>query len=997
MFCRVLFVLAAVGPLALGVRATTYSQSAQVTANKSDVPGASEEPPPQSTALPTGKFITPTAARGAIFQELNPALPNAPDVRVSGAAAVAASPNGRWLAIETSGYNRFYDRNGKTSPELSTDYLFLFDIAGAQPKPLQVVPLHATFQGLSWAPSSDRLFVSGGVDDAVVELARTDSTFSVARTLRLEHRSWVGPDLEAWAGPAAKGCVGCSGEVSGIAVSPDGKWLLIANIMNDSVSLIDRATGRMMGEQDLRPGIIDPKRHGQPGGSYPRAVAWSSVSRAYVASERDREIISLGLSHGKIRLVRRIPVRGAPVALIANHSGSRLYVALDTTGQVVVVDTLHDRVIESLEVVAPESLYANKKLLGGANTNALALTPDERTLLVTNGGENALAVVQLSNNARGAPLKRGDGEGDDDDRHDDSHSAVVGLIPTGWYPAGVATSQDGSRWYVVNGKSPAGPNAGVCKRIDPVLKICVTENGERGSGQLFAGGLFAENLQVEQLEKAGFLTLPAPSPLELASLTQQVARNNRFDQPEKTPGDERLFSFLHDRIKHVIYIMKENRSYDQVLGDLEVGNGDSRLTYFPEKITPNQHAIARGFVTLDNTLVSGEGSMQGWTWTESAQTTDYNERNEPLSYVGRAPIDVYGNDRSLNMGLATSKDRHQEWAASPSDPDILPGTRDVMAPDGPGELKGKGYIWDAALQKGLTVRNYGMAPNPTWALGILYKRGDVVTTPGIREPYKHNLRVFWTSKASLMPYSDPYYLTFYPSYPDFWRVKEWKREFAGFVAQGSAPNLTVMWLANDHMGYFEKAIDGVNTPETMVADNDYALGEIVEAVANSPFAKDTLIISIEDDAWDGADHVDAHRSVVLFAGPYVRRHAVVSTRYTTVSVVKTIEAVLGLDPIGLNDALAAPMSDLFDPTAASWSYKAVVPDVLRSTRLPLPAAEHADAAYPRHSAAYWAKAMAGQDFSGPDRVDPVSFNRALWCGFKADEPYPSRASDQAPR
>lgn len=978
MFRRVLIVLAAVGPLALGVRAATDLQPENVAATSSDVPCGSEELPPQPVELPTGKSITPSAAHGAIFQDLNPALPAAPDVRVSGAAAVAVSPNGRLLAILTSGYNQFYGRDGKTSPELSSDYVFLFDITGREPKLSQVVPIRATFQGLSWAPSSDRLFASGGAEDAVVEFARTDSMFAVARTVRLGHRAWVGLDMAAWVGAAAKDCPGCAGEPSGIAVSPDGKWLLVANIMNDSVSLIDLAAGRVVAEQDLRPGIIDPQYRGQSGGSYPRAVAWSSASHAYVASERDREIISLSLSQGKTRVAHRISVRGAPVALLANRSGSRLYVALDTTGQVVIIDTLHDKVIESLEVVAPESLYPNKKLLGGANTNALALTPDERTLLVSNGGENAIAVVQLSDNARGAASnKRGDGD-DDDDGHDINRSAVVGLVPTGWYPAGVATSKDGSRWYVVNGKSPTGPNGGWCKNVDPVLKRCVSGKGGKQAD------LFAENLQVEQLEKAGFLTLPAPSPLELARLTKQVARNNRLDQPEKTAADERLFSFLHNHIKHVIYIMKENRSYDQILGDLGVGNGDSRLTLFGEKITPNQHAIARNFVTLDNTLVSGEGSMQGWAWTESAQTTDYNERSEPLTYVLRTPMEAYGNDRSINMGLATSKERHDQLAASPSDPDVLPGTHDVNAPDGPGGVEGKGYIWDAALQKGLTVRNWGMAPDPRWTLGIMYDRGDAVAAPGIRTPYEHNLRVFWSAKASLIPYSDPCYLTFYPAYPDFWRVKEWKREFAHFVAAGSAPNLMLMWLANDHTGWFDKALDGVNTPETQVADNDYALGEIVEAVANSPFAKDTLIISIEDDAWDGSDHVDAHRSIALFAGPYLRRHVVVSTRYTTVSVVKTIEEVLGLDPIGLNDALAAPMSDLFEPTpaAAGWSFKAIVPDVLRSTRLPLPPAEHAHVAYPRHSAAYWAKAMADQDFSGPDRVDPVTFNRALTHGLK---------------
>jgi hypothetical protein len=196
-------------------------------------------------------------------------------------------------------------------------------------------------------------------------------------------------------------------------------------------------------------------------------------------------------------------------------------------------------------------------------------------------------------------------------------------------------------------------------------------------------------------------------------------------------------------------------------------------------------------------------------------------------------------------------------------------------------------------------------------------------------------------------------------------------------------------LGNDHLGAFDIAIDGVNTPETQMGDNDYALGQIVEAVSKSPFASETLIVSIEDDTWDGPDHVNAFRSVALLAGPYVRQHALVSTRYTTVSIVKTIEEILGLEPIGLNDDLAAPMSDVFDPAASSWSYRGVIPEMLRSTQLPLPPAEHACIVTPKHSNAYWAKAMAGQDFSGVDRADPLTFNRALWRGLKGAVPYPT--------
>jgi hypothetical protein len=314
----------------------------------------------------------------------------------------------------------------------------------------------------------------------------------------------------------------------------------------------------------------------------------------------------------------------------------------------------------------------------------------------------------------------------------------------------------------------------------------------------------------------------------------------------------------------------------------------------------------------------------------------------------------------------------------------------VAALDGPGGEEGKGYIWDAVLRQGPTVRNYGFFGD--WTPGDMSS-----IAPLVRDPFAQHLKVFFPANTSLMLYSDPYYQIFNPAFPDYWRYREWKREFDAFSTSKTLPNLMLVELGEDHTGAFDKAIDGVNTPETQMADNDYALGLITEAVANSPFANDTLIISIEDDTWDGPDHVNSFRSVALLAGPYVHQHAVVSTRYTTVSVIKTIEEILGLGPIGLNDALATPMSDVFDPSVTSWSYKAIIPDVLRSTRLPLPQDDHARIEYPRHSPAYWAKAMAGQDFSSMDRADPVEFNRALWRGLKGGEPDTSATRTNEPR
>lgn len=952
---------------------------------------AAQEVSPIET--PTGKTITPTAATGATLQDLDPEFAQAPGARADGPASLAISPDGRKLAVLAGGYNKFADGEGRMPSELSNDLLFIFDITGTQPRQVQSIPVHASFVGLVWGKASDRLFVSGGIDDTVRSFVQKGSTFVAAPEIHLGHRSWNGPDGEAVRKTLSSGiCSGCKPEVGGLAMNPDGSLLLVANVTNDSVSLADIASGKVISEQDLRPGVIDPAHRGEPGGTYPRAVVWTSASRAYVASERDREVIALEVTHGKLHVLRRLPVQGQPVALLANHSGSRLYVALDTTSQVAVLDTIHGRHIETIDVVAPREIFDNANKLGGANTNALALMPDERTLLVSNGGENAIAVVALGVDAQDSRKRRQASDQDaDDDVPEEAHSKVVGLLPTGWYPSAIGISRDGGRFYVVNGKTPTGPNGSWCEQIDPVTQVCRPSTPLRYDSGGKKGGyplLFAVNQHLQQLEKATLQTFPSPSPLELARLTKQVARNNHFDESDKTAADEKLFAFLRAHIKHVLYIMKENRAYDEILGDLEVGNGERRFALFPEAITPNHHAIARNFVDLDNTLVSGEGSPQGWTWTYAAQDTDYNERNEPHLYADRGIIDAYGNNRGINVGLATSAERHAESPSSPIDPDILPGIHDVNAPDGPHGKAGQGYIWDAALAKGLTVRNWGLAPSSQANVARSFLIENSSRYPIAHDPFAHRYQVMWTTKTALMPYTDPY---FYPGsnvVPDYWRVQEWKREFAEFSTQHSAPSLMVMWLAGDHTSFFDKAIDGVNTPDTQLADNDYALGQIVEAVANSSFANDTLIVSIEDDAWDGPDHVDSHRTVCLFSGPYVRQHAVVSTRYTTISVVKTIEEILGIGPIGLNDTLAAPMSDVFDPHQENWSYKAIVPDVLRSTKLPLPPDAHAKIAYPRHSAKYWARATADQDFSGPDRLSPT-FSRELWRGLKGNTPYPS--------
>jgi DNA-binding beta-propeller fold protein YncE len=264
----------------------------------------------------------------------------------------------------------------------------------------------------------------------------------------------------------------------------------------------------------------------------------------------------------------------------------------------------------------------------------------------------------------------------------------------------------------------------------------------------------------------------------------------------------------------------------------------------------------------------------------------------------------------------------------------------------------------------------------------------------VREPFKEGRRIYTPGDRLLAPFSDPYFRGFDQKLADYWRVLEWQREYDQQEASGTLPQLTLLRLSHDHFGEFDKAVDGVNTVETQMADNDYSLGLVVERIADGKAADSTLIFVIEDDAQNGADHVDARRSVAFVIGPYVRHGALVSARYTTINVLRTIEAVLGLKPLGLNDALAMPMADVFDPTQAEWTYRAEAANILRSTQLPIPpqrfaiTGERASATCEGRSAAYWTAAMKGQNFSSEDRLDTDAFNSALWRGL-GDGPEPT--------
>ncbi len=428
------------------------------------------------------------------------------------------------------------------------------------------------------------------------------------------------------------------------------------------------------------------------------------------------------------------------------------------------------------------------------------------------------------------------------------------------------------------------------------------------------------------------------------------------------------------------------------MGDLPGVNGDPALVQFDATMTPNAHALAQNFVALDAFFDSGEVSGDGWAWSTSARTTDAVERQIPVNYADRGMTDdEEGTSRGVNVALPMA----ERAAANPlarSDPDLLPGIANETAPDGPNGEFQQGYIWNAALRAKLSVRNYGFFLDVD---RYFQEVPQAQRIPLARLPWAKKLRVAYSASPDLLNLTDLYFRGFDNSFPDYWRYREWAREFDAFCTNGRLPRFETVRLMHDHTGDFATAIDGVNTPETQIADNDYATGLLIEKIAKSRCAKDTLVFVVEDDSQDGPDHVDAHRSVAFIAGPYVKQRAVVSERYTTVSMIRTMEEILGLQPLNVHDAHVRPMAAAFDVRAAKWDYRAIVPVMLRSTQLPLPPSARGTGAaivFPLHNAAFWAAATKSFDFRGEDRLDAASYNRILWQGMKPDRPYPADRS-----
>ncbi|UFP96757.1 beta-propeller fold lactonase family protein [Gloeobacter morelensis] len=937
-----------------------------------------------ASIIPTGQVVTPTAAPGSTYARLSTGLRPDGNADAQGAVKTALSPDGKTLLVLTSGYNQYF--SDQTTGELlsypvldpttglastvtipQAEWVFVFDVSSGALVKKQQINLPNTYNGLVWAPDGKRFYVSAGIDDRIYVYKFDGGQYVPdAPFILLGHNSnqtaplptYDGGILKGTPADAASGGLVTTGAVAaGLDISRDGQTLVVANFQNDSISIIDTATRA----------VFEEIKFFIPGGTVatgelPFDVAIYSDARGaaakvFVTSTRDDEVLAVDLAS---KVVTRVPVGGQPNKLALSANQGRLYVVNGNSDSLSVIDPVTNNVVRTISLARPGYKYK------GSNPNAIAFSPDGKKLYVTLGVENAVAVV------------------------DQASGKVEGRIPTGWYPNSVSVAAGGSKLFVVNAKDNVGPNP---------------SNGRTTEAGAASNTTF-RNEYNWALEKAGISTIPVPGAASLERLSARVDKNNGFGNQRPDP----LMAYLRTKIKHVIYVVKENRTYDQVLGDLPVGNGDPSLTLFPEPISPNHHKLATDFVILDNFYNPGESSGVGWSWSTFARTTDYTEKTQSVLY-GNANFsgltyDYEGTNRNISVGLPqTSPTPNQintrvTGILDPSgSSSILPGTKDANAPEGDGDLEPGaigGYLWDAALRAGKTVRNYGFfidlayygtsqddptVPDPANPLYI----------PITRTPFASNIPQAPGTKPALLDKTDIYFRGYDQKISDIFLYEEWKREFDGYVANNNLPNLQLVRIMHDHFGSFgQQAVAGLDTAETQMADNDYALGKLVEAVSKSIYWKDTAIVVLEDDSQDGPDHVDGHRSIAYVISPYTKRGALVSTNYTTVSALRTIEDLLGLDYLGLLDANTRPMADVFTRVPNFNTYTAVIPGILCAPPVdPALVPECADAAAPKtvavkplHDGKWWVNATKGFNFSVEDKLDVVAFNRLLWQGVK---------------
>jgi DNA-binding beta-propeller fold protein YncE len=865
--------------------------------------------------------------------------------------AIAISPDGRFAVVLHSGFGAYSsgEKQSLSVLNLETNELTDFpdDRLGSDAK-------QTYFLGLAFSLDGKHVFASiGSLTDPLGK--KNGSTgngigvysFENGRTMP-ERFLPLSPRLKIPDGKIRRSEFKDVTYPAGLSVGLNGgeERLLVANNNSDEAVLLNASDGRIVYRFDLS----TMKR-------IPASLPYTTVmtkdgKRGFVSLWNASSIAELDLVGGSV--VRIIPLRkpesplaggSHPTALLLNRESSRLYVALTNRDEIAEVDTVSGKVVSYLSTKLPGQKY------GGSDPEYLALSPDERTLFSADAISDSVAVFDVTDATVGKPRA-----GED--------TQAIGFIPTEWYPTVVAAS--GKDLLIASAKGRgSGPNPNVIgKKKDGRPKYSY--------GPAIIHGSLAR--------------IPlADVKANLTAFTKQVVETNAL----RGNGDRVPFASGENKIRHVIYIIKENRTYDQVFGDIAEANGDSSLTMYGEAITPNQHRLARQFGILDNFYDSGEVSGNGHVWSTSGSVSDYIEKTWPIGY--RSGEHTYDAEGTLLSGVSLE--------------DEVP---DAGEPTG-------GYLWKNFASHGVSYRHYGEYIVSRWCnekkgtgkaqtgppkaeggacLRTVINKGEpleknVGDPRGGLSPYPWAIPVLATniaSEAELRGHFDPLFPDFEVAYPDQLRADEFLNEFHQFVearetGKETMPQFILLRLPDDHTAGLTK---NKPRPAASVADNDLAIGRVVDAVSHSAYWDDTAFLILEDDAQDGPDHVDSHRSLCLAISKYSpmpegRAHGLESfvdhSFYTTVNVVRTIESLLGVPPMNANDSRAAVMAPLFSGTGQQPAFTADFRNRDNGMIYQMNTAE-------------W-KEGKKMDFSHADAVNTALLNKILWKDRMGDIPMPA--------
>lgn len=653
--------------------------------------------------------------------------------------------------------------------------------------------------------------------------------------------------------PRVNGVAPCT---EGLAISSDGATLYALDLNSGTLHLLGTADGKVRASLAVGDHPLQCRLSGDGGSLW--VVCWGG-----------RQLVKVDLARAERPMIAlRCATGDHPNDLALSRDG-RLFVSCGNSDTVWV----HDEATGAKREAFRTSFSTGAPL--GSTPNALALSPDSTTLYIANADNNAVCVANVAQR---------------------DHSRVTGFIPTGWYPTSVAVTPDGRKVLIGSGKgSGSRPNPGLPARHPTAPADYKFEYTGR------------------QLH--GILSfLPVPTEASLPALTRAAMSNSPLESSKPAIEQQRATAVPvrvgdPSPIKHVLYIIKENRTYDQVFGDLKQGNGDPNLCLFGREVTPNQHRLAEEFVLLDNLYCNGEVSEDGHRWCDGALVVDFVQRNWVLNYSGK---------QGMNESESTT-------------------------------TPGAGYIWDACKRYGLTYRSYGEGLDATSSLEAPEQKLE--GAPGLIDHGSAKYVGIGLPPGKEMRDTD--------------KAEVFIEEFRDFERKGAVPQFMVMSLGEDHTSGTRP---GAYTPLACVASNDLALGRIVEAISKSSLWKEFAIFVIEDDAQNGPDHVDAHRTVGLVISPYVRRHRVDSTMYSTTSMLRTLELILGLPPLTQYDAGATPMRQSFSATADLTPYTAEQAHINLNAR--------------NTPGAYGARESARMDWSGYDRADAAALNRILWHSIR---------------